>query len=48
MKKVLFFSLLAAMGAGISAQNLINNGKFETEVTAKVTNRTKRTRVNGL
>ena len=38
MKKVLFFSLLAAMGAGISAQNLINNGKFETEVTVKVTN----------
>ena len=38
MKKVLLVSLLAIAGVSISAQNLIKNEKFATEVTNKVTN----------
>ena len=33
MKKVLLVSLLAIAGVSISAQNLIKNEKFATEVT---------------
>ena len=36
MKKVLLVSLLAIAGVSISAQNLIKNEKFATEVTNKV------------
>ena len=43
MKKVLLVSLLAIAGVSISAQNLIKNEKFATEVTNKVTNPSKAT-----
>lgn len=44
MKKVLFAGLLAAFaGVSVSAQNLIKNEKFTTEVTNKVTNVNKAT-----
>lgn len=44
MKKVLFAGLLAAFaGVSVSAQNLIKNEKFATEVTNKVTNANKAT-----
>ena len=36
MKKVLLVSLLAIAGVSVSAQNLIKNEKFATEVTNKV------------
>ena len=35
MKKVLLVSLLAIAGVSVSAQNLIKNEKFATEVTNK-------------
>jgi hypothetical protein len=37
MKKVLFAGLLAIAGVSVSAQNLIKNEKFATEVKTKVT-----------
>ena len=43
MKKVLLVSLLAIAGVSVSAQNLIKNEKFATEVTNKVTNPNKAT-----
>ena len=43
MKKVLFAGLLAIAGVTVSAQNLIKNEKFATEVTNKVTNANKAT-----
>lgn len=43
MKKVLFAGLLALAGVSVSAQNLIKNEKFATEVTNKVTNANKAT-----
>ena len=43
MKKVLLVSLLAIAGVSVSAQNLIKNEKFATEVTNKVTNPSKAT-----
>ncbi len=41
MKKVLFAGLLVIAGVGVSAQNLIKNEKFATEVKTKVTNANK-------
>lgn len=43
MKKVLFASLLAIAGVSVSAQNLIKNEKFATEVNTKVNNPSKAT-----
>ena len=43
MKKVVFVGLLAIAGVSVSAQNLIKNEKFATEVTNKVTNPNKAT-----
>ena len=43
MKKVLFAGLLAIAGVSVSAQNLIKNEKFATEVKTKVTNANKAT-----
>lgn len=43
MKKVLFASLLAIAGVSVSAQNLIKNEKFATEVNTKVNNPNKAT-----
>ena len=43
MKKVVFAGLLAIAGVSVSAQNLIKNEKFATEVTNKVTNPNKAT-----
>lgn len=43
MKKVLLIGLLAVAGVSVSAQNLIKNEKFATEVTNKVTNPNKAT-----
>ena len=43
MKKVLLVGLLAVAGVSVSAQNLIKNEKFATEVTNKVTNPNKAT-----
>lgn len=43
MKKVLFISLLTITAASVSAQNLIKNEKFATEVKTKVTNPNKAT-----
>lgn len=43
MKKVLFAGLLALAGVSVSAQNLIKNEKFATEVKTKVTNANKAT-----
>lgn len=43
MKKVLLVGLLAVAGVSVSAQNLIKNEKFATEVTEKVTNANKAT-----
>lgn len=43
MKKVLLVSLVAIAGVSVSAQNLIKNEKFATEVTNKVTNPNKAT-----
>ena len=37
MKKVLFAGLLVLAGVSVSAQNLIKNEKFATEVKTKVT-----------
>ena len=47
MKKVLLVSLLAIAGVSVSAQNLIKNEKFATEVTNKVTNPNKATAGEG-
>ena len=47
MKKVLLVSLLAIAGVSVSAQNLIKNEKFATEVTNKVTNLTRLRQVSG-
>lgn len=41
MKKVLFAGLLVIAGVSVSAQNLIKNEKFATEVKTKVTNANK-------
>ncbi len=41
MKKVVFAGLLAIAGVSVSAQNLIKNEKFATEVKTKVTNANK-------
>ena len=38
MKKVLFAGLLVLAGVSVSAQNLIKNEKFATEVKTKVAN----------
>ena len=38
MKKVLFAGLLAIAGVSVSAQNLIKNENFATEVKSKGTN----------
>ena len=43
MKKVLFAGLLVLAGVSVSAQNLIKNEKFATEVKTKVTNANKAT-----
>ena len=43
MKKVLFAGLLVIAGVSVSAQNLIKNEKFATEVKTKVTNANKAT-----
>ena len=43
MKKVLFAGLLAIAGVSVSAQNLIKNEKFATEVKTKVSNSHKAT-----
>lgn len=43
MKKVLFAGLLVLAGVSASAQNLIKNEKFATEVKTKVTNANKAT-----
>ena len=43
MKKVLFAGLLVLAGVSVSAQNLIKNEKFVTEVKTKVTNANKAT-----
>lgn len=43
MRKVLFAAFLLAAGASVSAQNLIKNEKFATEVKTKVTNANKAT-----
>ena len=48
MKKVLLVSLLAIAGVSVSAQNLIKNEKFATEVTNKVTNPNKATAGEGV
>ena len=41
MKKVLFAGFLVLAGVSVSAQNLIKNEKFATEVKTKVTNANK-------
>ena len=43
MKKVLFAGFLVLAGVSVSAQNLIKNEKFATEVKTKVTNANKAT-----
>ena len=43
MKQVLFAGLLVLAGVSVSAQNLIKNEKFATEVKTKVTNANKAT-----
>ena len=48
MKKVLFAGLLAIAGVSVSAQNLIKNEKFATEVKTKVTKPTRLPQENGL
>ena len=48
MKKVLFAGLLVLAGVSVSAQNLIKNEKFATEVKTKVTNANKLPQESGL
>ena len=47
MKKVLLVSLLAIAGVSVSAQNLIKNEKFATEVTNKEPTLTRLRQVSG-
>ena len=47
MKKVLLVGLLAVAGVSVSAQNLIKNEKFATEVTNRLPTLTRLQQVSG-